>query len=303
MLPLKHASFPFEVEWNLTWACNASCHFCSTGQYDLKQFDRDWHGTLREIESCSPIFVTLTGGEPLLHPDFSEIFQSLVDVNQRVNITTNGRLLKKKLTPAQLRMVNWIRVSIHAGNEETARSIMGHGYSLAEVIENVAYARNSTERISAYTVLTRENCSEIRLEELFQTAASVRIRQLDFGITKLLGNANLASLPDQQDIFNAISHIERLSAFYSIDSATPTIGDSVHNCTSLSYSLAIMPNHLVGDCTFAGDAVIGNIDLETIRDIWHQHTQRSSTCNKCRKGGYFNDHRSSANIIPINLSE
>lgn len=77
--------------------CNLSCSFC--------------HGTKREPKFISEEEFTIAAkrlkpfaeylyfhllGEPLLHPDLAEFFEIAGDLGFKVNITTNGTLLKEK---------------------------------------------------------------------------------------------------------------------------------------------------------------------------------------------------------------
>ena len=302
MRPLSSATFPLEVEWNLTWACNAACHFCSTAQYDLASIDTQWKTSIEEIRKCRPLFVTLTGGEPLLHPSFSMIVDALLSNGHKINITTNGRLIEKRITPQQLGRINWIRVSLHAGEQSTATSIFGAAYCLDEVRRGVIYARSHTNRISGFTVITQENCSSAAIGKIFEFAHSLGLRQLDFGVMKLLGNARASQLPSRASLSQAMDFIREYSAYYAMQCSLPVLEERLHSCTSVSYSLSIMPDHTVGDCTFAGDDSIGSIDVEGLEAIWSRHRNRTLTCNKCAEGGYFLDHRPAKGVIPIQLT-
>ena len=117
----------------ITNVCNLACSFC--------------HGTKREPKFISVDEFTLAAkklrpfaeqlyfhllGEPLLHPDLEEFFAIAGDLDYKVNITTNGTLLKQKadilLSAKSLRKVS---ISLHCYEVNTL------GMSLDEYLEIV----------------------------------------------------------------------------------------------------------------------------------------------------------------------
>jgi radical SAM protein with 4Fe4S-binding SPASM domain len=99
----------------ITNTCNLSCSFCPGTNRKKQYMDAElFKRILKEFKDrCSFIFFHVMG-EPLLHPDLENFLSLADDYNHRVNITTNGILLKENLeilknAPA-LRQVN---VSLH----------------------------------------------------------------------------------------------------------------------------------------------------------------------------------------------
>lgn len=94
---MKRFRSGIRVHFILTFACNFDCYYCTWrggGGYpksDIMRFDK-W----KEIIDNFPLKiqeVTLTGGEPMLHPDFVQIVKYLLSKGIYVSIWTNLSLL------------------------------------------------------------------------------------------------------------------------------------------------------------------------------------------------------------------
>lgn len=93
------ASFPLEIQLEVTTACNLRCAMCT----------RTWnrptarHMSSRVLEKILPILPSATrlvpfgGGEPLLYPRFLELIESAKEAGVVVSFNTNGTLLTPEL--------------------------------------------------------------------------------------------------------------------------------------------------------------------------------------------------------------
>ena len=78
--------------------CNVRCTYCDT-PYALSASDgRDMtiEQIIDRVKKIGNVNVTLTGGEPLIHPDAYELVSKLEANGYRVNIETNGTVSVKK---------------------------------------------------------------------------------------------------------------------------------------------------------------------------------------------------------------
>lgn len=111
--------------------CNLKCQYCgSAGEMTLSETDIFSVGKLRtwvcEAEKLGVQKFRITGGEPLLHPNFREIVFDVMKSARDVLINTNGTLLMKYIdkwidSPMNCKYV----VNFHAVKEETYDKITG----------------------------------------------------------------------------------------------------------------------------------------------------------------------------------
>src|ERR1051325_6489781 len=87
----------------ITNSCNARCDFCNFANGKLARKDLRWMDATR-IDSALQIlhgrgirYISFFGGEPLLHPDVTEMIATSVARGMGTALITNGWLLPAKL--------------------------------------------------------------------------------------------------------------------------------------------------------------------------------------------------------------
>lgn len=127
-------SRPLQLNIELTAACNLQCRMCYRtvaphvrhGVLPLEDI-RLLADQFREAEIPS---LWLSGGEPLLHPRFTEVLQ-LLSATKPLDfwMVTNGLLLDEALCEAVLDSgLTWLSISIDAADASTYRAIRGGDY-------------------------------------------------------------------------------------------------------------------------------------------------------------------------------
>ena len=85
LIRVEHASKKYKqwvrIEWNMGRRCNFDCSYCGADLHDNKskhlpfeKFD-DAVRTMREFYADKQIRMSLTGGEPFVHPRILDILQ------------------------------------------------------------------------------------------------------------------------------------------------------------------------------------------------------------------------------------
>lgn len=110
---------PRYVDVALTGACNLTCGYCSYNATRGARHADDLStaqllALFAELGALGVMRVTLTGGEPLLRPDFLELVQAVVENRMRFCVNTNGVLLTPALADALVatRRLDRVQVSI-----------------------------------------------------------------------------------------------------------------------------------------------------------------------------------------------
>lgn len=132
----SNISFPISIEWNITRHCNFTCTFCSISAFPCKAnsvdegilTDKGIGAIVNNIARSGCLYVSLSGGEPLLHPNLFKIIQELRKKDIKVSISTNGSLLSiatlKRLKDLG---VTWIQVSLAGATKAVNDKYMGRG--------------------------------------------------------------------------------------------------------------------------------------------------------------------------------
>ena len=89
------------VEWSITGKCNYKCRHCYMSAPEPDAYELPHESVMdivNQLAECGVMSVELTGGEPLIRPDFLEIVDVLREHNIIIEkIKTNGSLVSEKL--------------------------------------------------------------------------------------------------------------------------------------------------------------------------------------------------------------
>ena len=95
---------PLNGTFELSPVCNFACRMCYVRktQKEVQNSPRgiltldDWRRIAREAREAGMLDLLLTGGEPLLWPDFWTLYEELIDMGFLVSINTNGSLIDEE---------------------------------------------------------------------------------------------------------------------------------------------------------------------------------------------------------------
>lgn len=96
----KQRNIPMDGSMELLPLCNMNCDMCYVrlSRPEMERQGRmrtgaEWLALGREMAEAGTLFLLLTGGEPLLHPDFKEIYLGLKKLGFILTVNTNGTLI------------------------------------------------------------------------------------------------------------------------------------------------------------------------------------------------------------------
>lgn len=79
------------------YGCNLRCYYCDTEYSYNEEAEKNFRSMTAEeiVEECDRIgcpTITVTGGEPLVHPGIKRLLEELLDAGYDVNVETNGTI-------------------------------------------------------------------------------------------------------------------------------------------------------------------------------------------------------------------
>jgi radical SAM protein with 4Fe4S-binding SPASM domain len=112
---------PLLVQVELTEACNVRCRFCYNSQ--KPRYNKHIFEMLDTLAEQHVMQLTLTGGEPLMHPDFFAILEKATALFPNVMILSNGALMTDEVVQRIADSgVMSVSISIH-GDEATHENL------------------------------------------------------------------------------------------------------------------------------------------------------------------------------------
>lgn len=96
-------SVPINGSFELLPLCNLNCKMCYVrlSREEMEQKGRlrtadEWLSIAEQMQKAGTLFLLLTGGEPLIYPDFKKLYLGLKKLGFIISVNTNGTLLNEE---------------------------------------------------------------------------------------------------------------------------------------------------------------------------------------------------------------
>jgi SynChlorMet cassette radical SAM/SPASM protein ScmE len=293
---------PRHVDVAITGACNLTCGYCSYNATRGPRHADDLStaqltALFAELGELGVMKVTLTGGEPLLRPDFLALVQAVVDNHMRFAVNTNGVLLTDAIADALVatRRLDRVQVSIDGAEAWVNDHNRGRGAFDGAIAGLRLLARRDVPRAVRLT-LTRFTADHLEeaLEALLELVPEVGTNELmPFGRG---GNAyqKMAMSPAQRERAGEIlvrwserypGRIEasagplasarersRLQALTASGCEHGGNGSGhLSSCGGFHETLAILHDGSLVPCIQIPEATLGKVGEVSIGEVWLQH--------------------------------
>lgn len=232
----------------ITNICNLKCSFCSDMKRRLEYMNKErFEEVILKIKDYTDYIYLHVKGEPLLSPHLDDILSICDENNVKVNITTNGTLIREKedvlIKHKSLRQIN---ISLHSENNKKDY--------LKDIFETVnTLSKNIYISYRIWTLV--DNNLDVKSKSIIKELSSY----YNVDINELNTFKNNFKLRD-----NVFLNKEELFVW-------PSINDNNYNgfCNALKTHIAILVDGTVVACCLdsEGEIKLGNIfedNLETI---------------------------------------
>ncbi|MBL7890127.1 MAG: GTP 3',8-cyclase MoaA [Bacteroidia bacterium] len=166
---------------SLTERCNLRCFYCMP-ENGIQLKENAEYMTKSEVVSIAKTFVNLgvkkirlTGGEPLVRKDASEIIEELAALPIELAITTNGILLDKFLDQFKRLNITAINVSLDTLNETKFNNITRRNY-FEKVRSNIKLFLNNGFKLKINAVLIKG----VNDDELIDFVEFTKDKEIDY---------------------------------------------------------------------------------------------------------------------------
>ncbi|AIQ62357.1 Fe-S oxidoreductase [Paenibacillus stellifer] len=275
----------------ITSVCNLACSFCPPTERAAKFMDRETFGTiLDQIKPHTSHIYLHVKGEPLLHPRIHELLDTADAKGFKVNITTNGTLIRKAGPKIQgkpaLRQMNFSLHSFdgHEGSEDR------EGY-LRQIIE---FAKEASSQ-GVYISFRLWNLTPDNLTNLLRSRnrATMSVLEDAFGLDYRIEEKIMPG--------SSIKIAERIFLHQDHEFQWPSMGapedDGKGFCHALRTQAAVLVDGTVVPCCLDGEGVIklGNVHETPFSEIVEGERANNLVCgfsrreaveDLCRRCGY-----------------
>ncbi len=159
---------PITANFELTPECNLQCDMCyirlthgeTKAQGGVKG-SADWFELARQLKEAGTLFILLTGGEPMLHPQFCEIYTTLRSMGFIITINTNGTMITEQMCRETFyekpRRVN---VTLYGTNGDTYHNLCHNRQAFDQTIRGLRLLRKYDIDTKINLSMTPANASE-----------------------------------------------------------------------------------------------------------------------------------------------
>ena len=278
----------------ITSDCPMRCEFCSSNvgrcrvvSYSLKEMK----SIVDEVSTLGCKTISLSGGEPLVHPRILEISKYIKDKGICLHIYTSGNLSYfQSVGPLSALLVSDLKTSgvdrlifsIHGGEPELHDSVTNVKGSFKNLIDSIRITKNFGLKTELHFVVTKKNYREF--PKIYSIAKQfnvdlIRILRLvpqGAGATsRSLLELDIIETEDFKIIIkNFIKNSTvpiRVGSYYSI------FGLKEENiCTAAIKKASILPDGYMVPCSSMKEDIFkreeNNIKKYSIREIWYKST-------------------------------
>ena len=147
---MAQKNIPFSATIEVVDTCNLHCVHCYR-QEDKKTFwDRNsFRKVLFELRSLGTMHLTLTGGEPMCHPQFCDFLSIASELGFVISIQTNATLVDNFILKAvQSNHISDVSISLYSVTNSVHDSITGISGSCAKTKQAIETLCNAGVRVS-----------------------------------------------------------------------------------------------------------------------------------------------------------
>jgi len=241
------------LELQITDRCNLRCRHCYLGNGLHRDLSSDKiERVLKEFEEIQGLRLLLSGGEPLLHPEFWKVNGILRDYVFRSVLLSNGTLITRE-TAKRLK-VHEVQISLD-GMKEGHEAIRGEE-AFDKTIRAMDHLQEADIRVSIATMIHGRNLQEF--DELAALIRSGGIEEWNVDLPcvegRLKGNRDLWVSPSEAGRFLEYGYGGGLHS-------------SGKNATCGAHLCAIMANGMIAKCGLFSEEPVGSIE-DGLRVCW-----------------------------------
>lgn len=154
-----------EAMLELTYNCNLDCFYCynDRGKPGQPLSLDQYRALLEDLARMQTLFLTFTGGEPMVHPHFFELGGIARELGFVVRVRTNGHTLGAKQCARLKHEVDpyMVEISLHGATAATHDKQTRVAGSFERLVRNIGHAQQAGLRLSAVCTPTAWNEHEI----------------------------------------------------------------------------------------------------------------------------------------------
>ncbi len=172
----KDRGIPLNGTFELSPMCNMDCSMCYVRRTKDEVMEAggllssdEWYEIGKEAASNGMLFLLLTGGEPLLYPDFFGLYHRLKNLGLMIALNTNGTMLTEEMVRELSRNAPYrIQLTLYGASNETYGRLCQNKKGFDQVIRALDLLKKYSLTFKLNATMTPRNIDDI--EEIYRIA-------------------------------------------------------------------------------------------------------------------------------------
>lgn len=289
VLNAKKKRIPLFTTIEIISNCNFRCPHCYISNRNSKLTFDQFKNDLISIKKMGGIFLTITGGEPLLHSDFIKMYKFAHTLGFSISVYTNGSLINEKhIQLFQKYKPRYIDITLYGMSESVYKKFTNMENCLKKIKSNIESLKKNNINFRLKTTIIKENIKDYNLIQEYCKENSKFFRS-DSGILPKL-DGNFESVEHKIDDCNSIElqnskmNYEKLSKINKIKK-----NNKMFSCDAGLISFMIDSDNYAKLCNFATFSKI-SLEENSLEKVWKEYqkiiNKEIDTKNKCNKCKY-----------------
>ncbi len=284
----RRLSAPLTLVYMVTNECQANCIYCYAGKQGGNNDLLSLHRVREILEECVELgihAITISGGDPFMHPNILDILRYIVDLELIYSISTKCFLSETVINRLVEIGIDRIQISIDSPNSRTMKILTGIENYVEKMSLVIKCFISKGITVSTNSVITAYNIREI--PELISLLASLGIRNIGLSAyTRSYYRHTDTLFPSDDDIKwlqDLIPYLQDKYDYINIKyngkkDPEPYGKEKIKafamrtRCTAGMRQLAIYPDGKVVTCEEVPaipEFIVGDLSRQSIREIWN----------------------------------
>lgn len=162
-------AIPISGTFELTPRCNFNCKMCYVHllEKDIPKYGKElsakkWIDIAKQAKEAGTTWLCITGGEPLLHPEFEEIYTQLSKMGFFITLQTNASLIPKYQKLFENYPPRSIKITLYGSNNETYKKVCQIDNGFTKVHQSIQLLKKMNIPIQLVSTITKQNLDDIK---------------------------------------------------------------------------------------------------------------------------------------------
>jgi len=279
VMTLKRPGGPLWATVNITGVCNLKCEYC------FFQPRKHEHMTVRHfmrvveiLKAQKLFFLTISGGEPFLHPQINDILKYAHNEFEHTTILSNGSNIMKKNVECMKEIIREkgyfpMQVSLDAVDPELNDRTRGKGFL---VIRNLEVLRDAGVSLTIAMVVSSQNIEQVVKTIVTTKHLTRHFHIMPFKSVPFLNHKDQYLRPETINMEGVWEKLGNIRDEHDLQISLPT--DECHPssysatgapCVAGFTQIVIDPDLNVRACSRCTHSIAGNLLKESLESIWH----------------------------------